>query len=103
MLNLLTLLRHHMSHAPTPAAVGIESELPADTLAGAERKLDFNRRRQADPLGAGDAETWRTRVIKVAADIIVSARRIADRFSTHWPYLSHLTDTLKRLFTPTSG
>lgn len=96
-------MRHHVSHAPTPAEVGIASELPAETLAGAQRKLYFNRRRQADPLGTGHAETWRTRVMKVAAEIVVSARRIMVRLSSHWPYLSHLTDTLERLLAPTTS
>ena len=102
-LNLLIQMRHHVSHAPTPAEVGIASELPAETLAGAQRKLYFNRRRQADPLGTGHAETWRTRVMKVAAEIVVSARRIVVRLSSHWPYLSHLTDTLERLLAPTTS
>ena len=96
-------MRHQISHAPTPAEVGIESELPAETLAGAERKQYFNRRRPAEPLGAGHAQTWRSRVIKVAAEIVVSDRRIVVRLSSHWPYLSDLLATLERLLAPASG
>jgi hypothetical protein len=35
-----------------------------------------NRRREADPLGEGHACTWRMRLIKVAARIEVTARRV---------------------------
>ena len=83
-------MRYQIAHAPTPAEVGLASELPAENLAGADRKQYFNRRRPADPLGAGHAETWRSRVIKVAAEIVVSARRIVVRLSSHWPYVSDL-------------
>ena len=94
---------HQIAHAPTPAAVGIESELLADTLAGAKRKRYFNRRRQADPLGAGHPQTWLTRVMKVRAEILVSACRIVVCLSSHWPHVSDLLDTIGRLLTPASG
>jgi hypothetical protein len=57
-----------------------------------DRKRYFNRRRERDPLGEGFACTWRTRLIKVAAEIIVSARRILVRLSGTWPHLDHFED-----------
>lgn len=48
-----------------------------------------NRRRERDPLGEGQPCTWRTRLIKVAAEIRVSVRRILVRLPRHWPYLHH--------------
>ena len=47
----------------------------------------FNARRRADPLGEGHINTWRTRIIKVAAEVVVSTRRIVIRLSSTWPYL----------------
>jgi len=49
----------------------------------------FSRRRRNDPLGEGHACTWQTRLIKVAAEVRVSARRILIRISGTWPHLSH--------------
>lgn len=66
--------------------------MPPEALAGASRKRFFNRRRKADPLGEGHPQTWRTRLIKVAAEVIVSARRVVVRLSAHWPHLGHLGD-----------
>ena len=64
-----------------------------EALAGPERPRYFNRRRDRDPLGEGHIETWRTqrvpRLIKVAAEVIVSARRIVVRLAPGWPHLNH--------------
>jgi hypothetical protein len=91
-LNLFTLLRRQISHAPTPAELGILDPVPAEALCGRSRKTFFNRRREADPLGEGHPCTWRTRLIKVAAEVLVSARRVVVRLSSHWPHLRHLAD-----------
>ena len=42
-----------------------------------------------DPLGEGFACTWRTRLIKVAAEVITRSRRVIVRLSSSWPYLDH--------------
>ena len=70
-----------------PPAVNPPSPLPTEALAGRARKQFFSQRRQADPLGEGHAETWRTRLIKVAAEVVVRARRIIIRLSASWPFL----------------
>ena len=84
--NLLVLLRRACACPPVPEPA---SELPTAALAGSERKRFFNRRRELDPLGEGHPETWRSRLIKVAAEVIVSARRILVRLSGSWPFLDH--------------
>ena len=90
-LNLLVLLRRHVALPLTPQDLSESSDLPKDLpaegFAGADRKRDFNRRRARDPLDEGHAETWRTRLIKVAAEVIVRARRIIIRLSSSWPHL----------------
>lgn len=84
--NLLVRLRRVCACPPAPEPA---SELPTAALAGRDRKRYFNRRREQDPLGEGHAETWRTRLIKVAAEVIVSARRVLVRLSGSWPFLGH--------------
>lgn len=85
-LNLLVLLRRHVADPPPadPAAA-----LPSESLAGKPRRDYFNQRRQRDPLGEGHPCTWRTRLIKVAAQIVVRSRRILVRLASSWPYLDH--------------
>lgn len=61
--------------------------LPAEALTGRARRCYFSRRRQADPLGEGQPCTWRSLLIKVAAEVVVSNRRILVRLSASWPYL----------------
>lgn len=76
-LNLLILLRNHLPEAdpkarrrpaPSPDA---DSPLPPT---GSEL-------RQAQPA------TWQLRLIKVAAEVIVSSRRVLVRLSSAWPSL----------------
>jgi hypothetical protein len=85
-LNLLVRLRNHVADPPpqNPAA-----ELPREALAGYARRRFFNQRRDRDPLGEGHACTWRMRLIKVAARVIETSRRIIVRLSGNWPHLDH--------------
>lgn len=85
-LNLLIRMRRLIAAPPEPVP---PSSLPPEALPEPERRGYFNRRRQRDPLGEGHAATWRTRLIKVAAHISVSTRRIVVRLSGCWPYLNH--------------
>jgi hypothetical protein len=89
-LNLLVRLRRAATKAPTPKSLGIDEPLPDDALSGRARKRFFNRRRQHDPLGEGQPCTWRSRLIKVAAEITISSRRILVRLSASWPHLDEL-------------
>jgi hypothetical protein len=84
--NLLVRVRQVIADPPTPDPPG---ELPTEALAGRDRRRWFNRRREHDPLGEGHAETWRMRLIKVAAEIVVSTRRVLVRLSGSWPFLHH--------------
>ena len=89
-LNLLVRLRHAVAQAPpTSAELGLPAELPVEALEEPGRKRFFNRRRERDPLGEGFACTWRTRLIKVAAEVITRARRVVVRLSGSWPHLDH--------------
>jgi hypothetical protein len=74
---------------PLPQESAAHDDLPAEALPEHRKRQHHNRRRQRDPLGEGQPCTWRTRLIKVAAEIRVSARRILVRLPSHWPYLQH--------------
>jgi hypothetical protein len=87
-LNLLVRLRHAVALAPpSVAGLGLPAELPAAAIDVPDRKRFFNKRRRRDPLGEGFASTWRTRLIKVAAEIITRARRVIVRLSASWPHM----------------
>jgi hypothetical protein len=82
--NLLARLRPCVADPPKPDP---PSELPTEALAGRDRKRYENHRRRRDPLGEGHPCTWRTRLIKVGAEVIVSTRRILVKLSGCWPFL----------------
>src|SRR5262245_51766191 len=71
--------------------------VPAEALTGAERQRHFRLRRQRDPLGEGQPCTWRTLLIKVAAEVVVSTRRIVVRLSSSWPHLDWYRRVCERL------
>ena len=89
--NLLVRLRRAFAAPPplqpTPRSAVDNEPVPTEALQGAARRRYFNRRRQADPLGEGHPGTWRSLLIKVAAEVSVSSRRILVRLSAAWPYL----------------
>lgn len=84
--NLLVRLRREIADPPPEDP---NAQVPAEALAEQQRHRYFNRRRERDPLGEGHPCTWRTRLIKVAAEIVVRSRRIIVRLSSSWPYLHH--------------
>jgi len=81
-MNLLVRLRQEVADPP-PAP---EGDVPVAALIGAARKDYQNARRVQDPLGKGQPSTWRLLLIKVAATVIVSCRRIVVRLSGSWPH-----------------
>jgi Transposase DDE domain group 1 len=81
-MNLLVRLRQEIADPP-PAP---EGDVPVAALVGAARKDYQNARRVQDPLGKGQPATWRLLLIKVAATVIVSCRRIVVRLSGSWPH-----------------
>jgi hypothetical protein len=57
-------------------------------------------RRQRDPLGEGHPGTWRTLLIKVAAEVIVRTRRVVARLSSSWSHLDWYRRVCERLPAP---
>ena len=105
-LNLLVRLRHAVVQPPpTCVEPDLPAELPAEAYDEPARKKFFNKRREKDPLGGGFACTWRTRLIKVAAEVIIRARRVIVRLSGSWPHLDHflkVSQAVTLLATPSS-
>jgi hypothetical protein len=74
-LNLLTQLRCATTNNPTPPSLGIADPFPAEARSDRTRKCFFNRRRQYDPFGEGQPDTWHSRLIQVADEIAASFRQ----------------------------
>ncbi len=103
-LDLLVRLRHAVVQpSPAPAELGQPAELPAEAIEGPARKTFFNKRRAGDPLGEGFACTWRTRLIKVAAEVITRARRVIVRLSGSWPHVDHFLAVSRAVRRPSTG
>jgi hypothetical protein len=81
-LNLLIRLRNELPDPPDPETRPNERRRPAP-LPDAEvpHAPTGSELRRAQPA------TWRLRLIKVAAEVIVSARRVLVRLSSAWPSL----------------
>lgn len=84
---------------PHPEPAAVPHEVPAEASTGRARRGQFNRRRQADPLGEGHASTWRMMLIKVAARIQVQARRVRVFLSGSWPFLPYFCKVGEALLT----
>ena len=84
--NLLARLRCLVADPPPEPE---HAEVPVEALGGRSRRQHHNRRLQRDPLGEGQPCTWQTRLIKVAARVTESARRVLVELSGSWPYLEH--------------
>jgi hypothetical protein len=101
VLNLLVRLRHAVvGSPPTSAELGLPAELPTEAIDEPNRKRFFNRRCARDPLGEGFACTWRTRLIKVAAEVITRARRVLVRLSGTWPHRDHFLQVSRAMNRP---
>jgi len=87
--HLLVRLRRAVADPPPPGPTLVDPapNVPPEALDGAARRRYFRRRRQADPLGEGQPRTWRSLLVKVAAEVLVSTRRVLVRLSAAWPYL----------------
>jgi hypothetical protein len=93
-LNLLVRVRNLVSDPPPENSA---AEPPREAWTGHARRRYFNQRRQRDPLGEGHACTWRMRLIKVAARVIQTTRRIVVRLSGSWPHLEHYRKVSRRI------
>ncbi len=80
-----------------PAEPSVPAAVPAEAQVGEERRRQFRQRRQRDPLGEGQPCTWRMLLIKVAAEVVVSARRVVVRLSSSWPHLDWYRRVCARL------
>ena len=74
-----------------------------EALAGEARKQYQNARRREDPLGKGQPATWRLLLIKVAASVVVSCRRIVVRLSSSWPYRDFFEQVSHHVSTRSAG
>jgi len=100
-LNLLVRLRHAVVRPqPSSAELGLPAELPTEAIDEPDRKRFFNKRRERDPLGGGFACTWRTRLIKVAAEVLTRARHVIVRLSGSWPHLDHFLQVSQAVSRP---
>ncbi len=97
--NLLVSLRQKIADPPAEDSGNYPAPetVPAEARTGRARRRHFNRRREADPLGEGHACTWRMRLIKVAARVQVTARRVRVLLSGSWPFLDHFRDVGRAL------
>ncbi len=102
-LNLLVRLRRATTKSPTPAELGIVDPLPAAALSETSKKRFFNRRRRHDPLGEGQPCTWRSRLIKVAVEVVVSTRRVLVKLASSWPHADNLFRLGRRVALGGSG
>src|SRR4051794_19956012 len=100
-MSLLVRLRHAVvESAPTAAEPGQPAGLPAEALGEPARRKSFNERRDRDPLGGGFACTWRTRLIKVAAEVLTRSRRVIVRLSGSWPHLEQFLKVSRAVSPP---
>jgi Transposase DDE domain group 1 len=97
--NLMVRFRQAMALPPLPEP---PAEVPPETLKDPERRRHHQRCRQRDKLAQAQPCTWRTLLIKVAAEIVVSKRRIVIRLSSHWPNLKYFQRVCQRLAALTS-
>ena len=92
--NLLVRMRQVVvDPPPSPSS----QEVPVEALAGRQRRRWHNRRREHDPLGEGQPNTWRTRLIKVAARVRETTRRVHVELSSSWPYLKHFQQVSQQI------
>ena len=98
--NMLVSLRQAIADPPADECSDNDLDqdaAPVEARTGRARRRDFNRRRQADPLGEGHACTWQMRLIKVAGRIEVTARCVRVFLSSTWPFLDHFRDVGRAL------
>jgi hypothetical protein len=99
-LNLLVRLRRQIAEPPPVTAATVSADVTtvaAVAQAQEQRRRQFRARRQRDPLGEGQPCTWRQLVIKVAAEVVVSVRRVVVRLSSSWPHLDWYRHVCLRL------
>ena len=99
--NLMVRFRQAMALPPVPMPEP-PPEVPPQAFKDAERHRHYQQRRRRDRLAEAQPCTWRSLLIKAAAEIFVSTRRIVIRLSAHWPNLEHFQRVCQRLASITS-
>ena len=94
--NLMVRFRQAMALPPAPEPT---PAVPPEAFNEPERRRHHQRCRGRDPLAQAQPCTWRSLLIKVAAEISVRVRRIIVRVSAHWPNLDYLQRVVQRLAT----
>jgi hypothetical protein len=97
--NLMARFRQAVALPPLPEP---PPDVPPQAFKDAERRRHYQRARQRDRLAQAQPCTWRTLLIKVAAEMIVSTRRVVVRLSAHWPNLDYFQRVCQSLATLTS-
>jgi hypothetical protein len=88
--NLVVAMRREMARNAPPAPE-VDHDRPQTPLVSEElRRKRHNDRRRRDCLSQAQPNTWRMLVIKVAARVVVSFRRVCIQLSSTWPHLRHL-------------
>ena len=93
--NLLVSLRQTIADPPPEEASGDyldQDAVPVEARTGRERRRHFNAAAKPTRLVKAHAGTWRMRLIKIAARIKVTARRVRVFLSGSWPFLHHFRD-----------
>lgn len=112
-LNLMVRLRRLVADPPElvalddPAAAAgdprfvpvHDATLPIAALPQPDRRRYHNYRRRKDPLGQGHLATWRTMLIKVAGQVLRSARRVLVTLPAAWPYHDWFVHVCQRIRT----
>lgn len=78
-------------------AAAAAEPIPLEARSESDKRRARNRRRRYDPLGRGQAMTWRMLIIKVAARVEVTTRCIRLLIPSSWPHFEHLSRVFKRL------
>ena len=107
MANLFRLMMHTIATnmlvcfrreaAKDIAEIPVPTELPVEARSQHAKRQQHNKRRREDPLGEGHASTWRMMLIKVAARVIVTTRRVRILIPKHWPYAKYFEQVRQAL------
>lgn len=87
--NLVAALRQIMVRQAPPPETSHDAPQALGECEWVRRKRHNDRRRR-DCLSQAQPNTWRMLVIKVAARVVVSFRRVCIELSSTWPHLRHL-------------
>ncbi len=87
--NLLARLRRIVA-SPLDEPVDPSTHLPFEALPTPQKQRHRSRNRRHDPLGRGQAMTWRKLVVKVAARVELLSRKVRLLVPTSWPHWRHL-------------